>query len=525
MPVASSCQCKVSIAGRTRTETQPLMDFIAQINQLFRRGEISDNIYNFINGEFVPPDSGEFGDTHNPSTGEALCKYPLSSVFDLQKAIEAASSAYHIWKKQSTVERAEVLSLMANLFEKRSELFLRAEILDQGRAIQGAFKDDNDVAREVPVIKHFLAQAMARTESSTKTRDSISYSTRYPLGVVGIITSWASPLRSVLWHTIPALVCGNTVIIKPSCLAPLEVHLLAKTFSDAGLPKGVVNVVYGKGDVVGKALSASSVVKALAFVGNERTASTILRECQLLVTKKFSFSLGNSHPMIICYDADLDEALPIAIKGSFLQNEGQNVHSINRIFVQASLLETFTDRFIRVVQRLKIGSPHESSIQVGPLISNEHRQKIIAIIQGAVNDGAEILCGGKIPKFDSKLDRGYFLEPTVLGGFQSSVVNSINSLEVQGPVVRLIPFININDAIDGANATLYGLSASVWCKDISLAHTIADRLNVGSVWINSWLPNNPSMPYEGWKSSGLGRTGGAYSMDFYTEIKTVHVKV
>ncbi|KAK2563079.1 2-aminomuconic semialdehyde dehydrogenase [Acropora cervicornis] len=349
---------------------------------------------------------------------------------------------------------------MANLFEKRSELFLRAEILDQGRAIQGAFKDDNDVAREVPVIKHFLAQAMARTESSTKTR---------------------------------ALVCGNTVIIKPSCLAPLEVHLLAKTFSDAGLPKGVVNVVYGKGDVVGKALSASSVVKALAF--------------------KFSFSLGNSHPMIICYDADLDEALPIAIKGSFLQNEGQNVHSINRIFVQASLLETFTDRFIRVVQRLKIGSPHESSIQ------------IIAIIQGAVNDGAEILCGGKIPKFDSKLDRGYFLEPTVLGGFQSSVVNSINSLEVQGPVVRLIPFININDAIDGANATLYGLSASVWCKDISLAHTIADRLNVGSVWINSWLPNNPSMPYEGWKSSGLGRTGGAYSMDFYTEIKTVHVKV
>jgi len=500
------------------------MDFLAQINHLLRRGEISEQIYNFVNGEFIPPEDGNFADTLNPSTGEALCKYPISTTVDLEKALEAASCAYQLWSKTSKIERAEVLRHVAQLLEKRFEAFVRAEIMDQGRAIQGARKDDSDVAREVHNIKQITALAVATGESATKTKDSVNYTSSYPMGVVGIITSWASPLHSVLWHAVPALVSGNCVVIKPSCLAPVEVHLLAKTFSDAGIPKGVLNVVYGKGDVVGKAMASHPTVKALAFVGSEKTAAAIMRASHLLFTKKFSFSLANCHPMIIFEDANLDEALPAAIKGSFLHNEGQNVHSINRIFVQASILQTFTERFIRVVQRLKIGSPHESSIQVGPLISKELRQKMIGFIQGAVNDGAEILCGGKIPKLDSKLDKGYFLEPTVLGGFQSSTVNTINTLEVQGPVVRIIPFRTANEALEGANGTIYGLSASIWCKDVSLAHTIADQLNVGSVWINSWLPNDPVMPHEGWKQSGLGRTGGRYSLDFYTEIKTVSIK-
>ncbi|KAL9972185.1 hypothetical protein ACROYT_G018442 [Oculina patagonica] len=500
------------------------MDFLAQINHLFRRGEISEQIYNFVNGEFLPPEDGKFSDTLNPSTGEALCKYPQSSVMDLEKAVEAASSAFKLWSKVSKIERAEVLTHVAELLAKRSEGFIRAEIMDQGRAIHGVSKEDNDITREVHNIKHFTAQAVATMESATRTKDSVSYASRYPLGVVGLITSWASPLHSILWHVVPALASGNCVVIKPSCLAPIEVHLLAKTFSDAGVPKGVVNVVYGKGDVIGKAMAAHPTVKALALVGSEKTVSAIMRASQLLYTKKFSLNLANCHPMIVFNDVNLDEVLPIAIKGSFLHNEGQNVHSINRIFVQASILQSFTEKFVRVVQRLKIGSPHETSIQVGPLISKEHRQKILGFIQGAVNDGAEILCGGKIPKLDSKLDKGYFLEPTVLGGFQSSTIHTINTLEVQGPVVRIIPFRTTTDAIEGANGTMYGLSASIWCKDVSLAHSIADQLNVGSVWINSWLPNEPSMPCEGWKHSGLGRTGGIYSMDFYTELKTISIK-
>lgn len=500
------------------------MDFLAQINHLFRRGEISEQIYNFINGEFVPPEDGRFADTLNPSTGEALCKYPLSGVMDLEKAVEAASSAFKLWSKVSKMERAEALNHVAELLAKRSEGFIRAEIMDQGRAIQGVSKEESDIRREVRNIKYFTSQAIAAMESATRTKDSVSYTSRYPLGVVGIITSWASPLHSILWHAIPALASGNCVLIKPSCLAPIEVHLLAKTFSDAGIPKGVVNVVYGKGDVIGKAMADHPTVKALALAGSEKTVCAIMRASQLLYTKKFTFSLANCHPMIVFDGVNLDDVLPAAIKGSFLHNEGQNVHSINRIFVQVSILQSFKERFIRLVQRLKLGSPHETNTQVGPLISKEHRQKMVGFIQGAVNDGAEILCGGKIPKLDSKLDKGYFLEPTVLGGFQCSTVNTINTLEVQGPVVRIIPFRTANEAIEGANGTMYGLSASIWCKDVSLANNIADQLNAGSVWINSWLPNEPSMPREGWKNSGLGRTGGSFSMDFYTEIKSISIK-
>lgn len=350
---------------------------------------------------------------------------------------------------------------MAKLLGKRSEAFIRAEIMDQGRAIHGVSKEDNDIAREVLNIKYFTAQAVATMESATKSQ---------------------------------------------------------------GIPKGVVNVVYGKGDVLGRAMAAHPTVKALALAGSERTASAILAVGQLLYTKKFTFHLGNCHPMIVFDDANLEEVLPVAIRGSFLRNEGQNVHSINRIYVHASILQTFTEKFIRVVQRLKIGSAHETGIQVGPLISKDHRQRIIGLIQGAVNDGAELLWGGKIPKLDSKLGKGFFLEPTILGGFQSSTINTINTLEVQGPVVRIIPFRNANEAIEAANGTMYGLSASVWCKDVKVAHKIADQLNVGSVWINSWLPNEPNMPHESWKQSGLGRTGGAYSIDFYTELKTVSIK-
>jgi len=243
------------------------MDFLAQINHLFRRGEISEQIYNFINGEFVPPEDGRFADTLNPSTGEALCKYPLSGVMDLEKAVEAASSAFKHWSKVSKMERAEVLNHVAELLTKRSEGFVRAEIMDQGRAIHGVSKEDNEIAREVHNIKHFTAQAIATKESATRTKDSVSYTSRYPLGVVGIITSWASPLHSILWHAIPALASGNCVVIKPSCLAPIEVHLMAKTFGDAGIPKGVVNVVYGKGDVIGKAMAEHPTVKAMALVG------------------------------------------------------------------------------------------------------------------------------------------------------------------------------------------------------------------------------------------------------------------
>lgn len=498
-----------------------------KVSRFQRRGEISEQIYNFINGEFIPPLGGAFAETLNPSTGEALCKYPLSNILDVQKAVEAAKSAQKQWSKMSTIKRANVLNQVAELLEKRSEAFVRAEIMDQGRAIQGASKEYNDVHREVHNIKHFTALAIAMTESATKTNDSVSYSCRYPLGVIGIVTSWASPLHSVLWHAIPALACGNCVIIKPSCLAPIEIHLLAKTFSDAGVPKGIVNVVYGKGDAIGKAITQHPSMKALVFVGSERTACKVLRDRSdhLLYTKKISFNLENCHAMIIFDNADLDEVLPAAIRGSFLHNEGQHVHSVNRIFVQTSILQTFTDKFIRVVQRLKIGNPSESSIQVGPLISREHRQKVINLIQGAVNDGAEILCGAKIPKLDSKLNRGYFLEPTVLGGFQSNFTDTINTMEVPGPVVRLIPFRTSDEVIEAVNITSYGLSASIWCRNVSLAHSVADQLTFGSVWINSWLPNNPSMPSDGWKHSGPGRTGGLYSMDFYTELKTVNIKL
>ncbi|XP_031564966.1 2-aminomuconic semialdehyde dehydrogenase-like [Actinia tenebrosa] len=471
--------------------------FLQQVGNLLRPDK---PIHNFINGDFVPSEDGQTTNDINPSTGDVVCAFPSSSKKDVENAVKAANAALFSWSTVPKRDRCQFLIRVADLLEKRSEDFCRAEMLDQGKTAQHAKNNTSDeYANEANMARLLAGQAMNTVEQST-CEGILSYSTRHPLGVVAVITSWACSIHTILTHLVPALACGNCVIIKPSSLAPLCVHVLAKCIKEAGIPKGVVNIVYGKGDVIGRALVEHTNVNGVAFVGSEKTASSICSESATHL-KRLSFELGNCHPMIVCDDADLNYVVPAVIRA-------RSVESISHINLDGNVQSHTVNTCL---------------YQMGPLISKEHHQMVLSCIQGAINDGATLLYGGKVPKLDSKLEKGYFLEPTILGGFKNATNNQINVMEVQGPVIRIISFNTENEAAKGANSTPYGLSASIWSKDGARTHRMAKLLDAGIVWINSWLLNCPSMLQGGHKQSGNGRFGGRMSLDFYTQITTVAV--
>ncbi|EDO41780.1 predicted protein, partial [Nematostella vectensis] len=476
-------------------------------------------ISNFINGEFVPGEDGVYMNDLSPTTGEVICTFPDSNVVDTENAIRAAKSAGIIWAATPKRKRCKYLDCVADLLEKRSEDFSKAETLDTGTVISRA-NNNKEFANEVLNIRVLVDHALSIMGESTAEGGTLCYSIRHSLGVVAIITSWSQALPSILRHLVPAMASGNCVVIKPSCLAPLTVHLLAKVLKDSGIPKGVVNIVYGRGEVIGRILARHHDVAAVALVGSERAAFSVTMESGPRV-KRVSYELGNCHAMVVYDDVDLDELIPTVIKASFLCNAGQHPHAVNRIFVHGAVLEIFTEKLVKAIRKIKIGNPQESSTQIGPLISKEQKQTVLALIQGAINDGAKVIHGGGSPKLDSKLDRGFFVEPTVLGGFKNSMDNPINQLEVQGPVVRIIPFRSESEALSGVNVTAYGLSASIWSKDGQRAHRLAQRIRAGCVWINNWGVVSPSMPCCGARMSGNGQGGGRLLLDFYTQKTTI----
>jgi len=470
---------------------------------------------NFINGKFVPPRSDAYFDDVNPATAEVIATIPDSDERDVDDAVRAAKAAFPAWSRRTAAERSNLLLKLADLIEKNLDELARTESIDNGKTISLAKR--LDIPRAVANFR-FFATAILHQSSDAHAMDAaaLNYTLRQPLGVVGLISPWNLPLYLLSWKIAPAIAAGNTCVAKPSELTPLTANRLAELSLEAGIPPGVINIVHGYGNKAGRALTCHDDVAAISFTGGTVTGSAVAANAAPRF-KKLSLELGGKNPNLIFADADLDDAIATSIRSSFW-NQGEICLCGSRIFVERSIHDEFVTRFADAAKKLRIGDPLDESTDVGALISDAHLQKVMGYIDLATKEGGTIVAGGR------RVERpGYFVEPTIITGLGCDC--RVLQEEIFGPVVTITPFDNEDEAVAFANSTRYGLSATIWTRDLSRAHRVAASLDAGTIWINCWLLRDLRVPFGGMKESGVGREGGFESLNFFTEAKNVCVKI
>ena len=470
---------------------------------------------NYIGGEFVAPASGKYIDNICPSTGEWMGEIPDSDERDVDAAVQAAEKAFPAWSRTPASDRSRLLLKIADLIEQNFEMLAYFESLDSGKPISLAKR--LDIPRAMANFR-FFATAILHQASEAHMTDSaaLNYTLRRPLGVAGLISPWNLPLYLLTWKIAPAIAVGNTCVAKPSELTPITAKLLSKIVADAGLPSGVINIVHGAGPKAGAALTAHPNVPVISFTGGTSTGAKVAAAAAPRF-KKISLELGGKNPNVIFADADLEQAIPTSIQSSFA-NQGEICLCGSRIFVERSIYKQFVEKFVEATKRLRVGDPLEESTDVGALISEAHLKKVLGYIDLARSEGGTIVTGGRC------VDRsGYFVEPTVITGLTCEC--RVLQEEIFGPVVTITPFDSEEEAIAFTNSTRYGLSASVWTRDLQRAHRVAAAIDSGTVWINCWLLRDLRVPFGGMKESGVGREGGVDSLRFFTEEKNVCVKL
>jgi aminomuconate-semialdehyde/2-hydroxymuconate-6-semialdehyde dehydrogenase len=472
-------------------------------------------IGNFIGGAFVPPRSGAYFDDINPATTEVIAKIPDSDEGDVDDAVRAAKAALPAWSRMPAAERSSLLLKLAELIEQNLDELARCESIDNGKTL--ALAKRLDVPRAVANFR-FFATAILHQSSEAHMTDTaaLNYTLRQPLGVVGLISPWNLPLYLLSWKIAPAIAAGNTCVAKPSELTPLTANRLAELSVEAGIPPGVINIVHGYGNKAGRALTCHDDVAAISFTGGTVTGSAVAANAAPRF-KKLSLELGGKNPNLIFVDADLDDAIATSIRSSFW-NQGEICLCGSRIFVERSIHDEFVERLAAATKKLRIGNPLDDTTDVGALISEAHLRKVTGYIDLAVKEGGTIVAGGH------RLDRaGYFVEPTIITGLGCEC-RTLQE-EIFGPVVTITPFDNEDEAVTFANSTRYGLSATVWTRDLSRAHRVAAALDAGTIWVNCWLLRDLRVPFGGMKESGVGREGGFESLNFFTEAKNVCVRI
>ncbi|MGE0615742.1 MAG: aldehyde dehydrogenase [Bacteriovoracia bacterium] len=475
---------------------------------------------NFINGEYVEPKAGRYLDGFNPATGEVYAQIPDSDSTDVHAAVAAAKVAFPAWSETPAAERALIMNRIADGIERRLEEFARAESLDQGKPIWLA--RTVEVPRAVANFRFFAGAILHHEERvMDMDRTALNYTVRDPMGVAALISPWNLPLLLYSWKVAPAIAVGNTVVSKPSELTPLTASLMGEVYNEAGLPPGVANIVFGLGLRAGTPLTTHPDVPLISFTGGTATG-TAITQAAAPGQKKVSLELGGKNAALIFEDANLAECVPTTIRSSF-QNQGEICLCNSRIFVQRKIYKNFLDEFVKQAQALRVGDPADDKTMVGPLVSAAHRDKVISYIQLARQEGGEIICGGGAPKFAGALAKGYFVNPTVIIGLPAKC--RVMQEEIFGPVVTITPFDTEEEAIALANNTQYGLSGSVWTSDLKRAHRVARAVHAGTIWVNTWMLRDLRVPFGGVKASGVGREGGEHSLDFYTELKTICVKL
>ena len=456
-------------------------------------------------------------DVYEPATGKVYAQVPDSTRKDLDAAVQAAGKAFPTWSRTSTQERAQHLRRIACEIEKKSDLLAQAESKDTGKPLSLAKK--MDIPRAAQNF-HFFADAITQFSSESHTsEDFLNYTLRSPLGTVGLITPWNLPLYLLTWKIAPALASGNTVIAKPSELTPMTASLLSQICEESGLPVGVLNIVHGRGEIIGNAISEHPGIRSISFTGSTKTGAEISKRAAPLF-KKLSLEMGGKNPTLIFADCDFTDAVETTVKSAFL-NQGQICLCGSRIFIERKIYEPFKAALLEKTRALKIGDPLEN-VDQGALISQNHLEKVLSYIDLAHKEGGKTLTGGKRFSPPGRCEKGWFVEPTLIEGLPFD--SRVNREEIFGPVATLIPFDDENEVVKWANSTAYGLAAMVWTQNLKRAHRMAKELQAGVVWINSWMHRDLRTPFGGMKSSGLGREGGIEALRFFTETKNISVK-
>jgi len=470
---------------------------------------------NFIGGKFCPPVGGGYFDDIEPASGERIAEVPDSDERDIDSAARVARQAFPSWSRTPIAERSRLLLRLADLIEQNAEELAQLESRDSGKAISLARR--LDIPRAVANFR-FFGTAILHFASEAHITDStaLNYTLRQPIGVAGLISPWNLPLYLLSWKIAPAIAAGNTCIAKPSELTPLTANRLAELSIEAGIPAGVINIVHGYGNKAGRAITTHPDIPVISFTGGTVTGAGIAANAAPRF-KKLSLELGGKNPNLVFADADLDDAIATSIRSSFW-NQGEICLCGSRIFVERSIHDSFVDRFVAATKKLRVGEPSDEATDVGALISEAHVEKVTGYIELAKQEGGKVVTGGK-----RVARRGFFVEPTVITGLACDC--RVLQEEIFGPVVTITPFDSEDEAIAFANSTRYGLSATLWTRDLQRAHRVAAAIDSGTVWINCWLLRDLRVPFGGMKESGVGREGGFESLSFFTEAKNVCVRL
>jgi aldehyde dehydrogenase (NAD+) len=474
----------------------------------------------FIDGKWVEAATGKMFDSINPSTGQVLAQVAEGDSEDIDRAVAAARRAFSgPWSKLKPFERQNLLLKLAELVDQNLEELAALDTLDMGAPISRTLGNRR---RAVGMLRYYAGQAVSihgETIENSLPGEYVSFTLKEPVGVVGAIIPWNAPLSSSIWKIGPALATGCTVVLKPAEEAPLTPLRLAELCQEAGIPPGVVNVVPGYGETAGAALARHPDVDKVAFTGSHLTGQKIV-EASAGNLKRVSLELGGKSPDVVFADADLEAAVPGAGMAVFA-NSGQICSAGTRMFVERKVYDEFTERVAAFGKSLRVGNSSKPDTQIGPLVSAEQLKRVTGYLSIGRQEGARPLSGGE-QLTEGDMAKGYFVPPTVFADVKDDM--RIAQEEIFGPVISAIPFTDIDEVIERANKTNFGLGSGLWTRDVSKVHKLARGIRAGSVWINCYQAMDPAVPFGGYKMSGYGREGGKQHVDEYLNVKAVWIK-
>jgi acyl-CoA reductase-like NAD-dependent aldehyde dehydrogenase len=472
----------------------------------------------FIGGQWRPPASGETYATINPATEEVSAQVAKGDERDVDLAVQAARRAFDQgpWPRMAAAERARMLWKLADLIGANLDEMARLESVNTGKTLFDSGKVELPFAAEV--FRYYAGWTTKIHGETLNLRDgAFTFTLRQPLGVVGAIVPWNFPFLLASWKIAPALAAGNVVVLKPASLTPLTALRFAELTQEAGLPEGVFNVVPGPGGKAGMALVRHPGVDKVAFTGSTEVGKGIMREAAESL-KRVSLELGGKSPNIVLADADLEAALRGALTGIFY-NKGEVCAAGSRLLVEQRIHDEFVGKLVERAKGLKVGDPMDKSTRMGPVVSAQQLESVLGYVEAGRRDGATVAAGGERARVGE--GRGYFVQPTVFTGVTNAM--RIAREEIFGPVLSVIPFKDVDDAVAQGNETFYGLAAAVWTRDVGKALRVSRALRAGTVWVNAYNLFDAALPFGGFKESGFGRELGQAGLDLYTEVKSVWV--